>query len=110
MSEIQDREKTRHGTGTPTTAQAPAAPSGLLGRISARTAQRSPAAVSWIRQAALLPVLIVILIVGASQSAAFFTVGNLVSGVGQQVSALGVTVVGESLILLIGGMDLSLEA
>src|SRR6202035_2315647 len=31
------------------------------------------------------------------------------SGIGQQVSALGVTVVGESLILLIGGMDLSLE-
>jgi simple sugar transport system permease protein len=30
--------------------------------------------------------------------------------VGQQVSALGVVVVGESLILLIGGMDLSLES
>jgi len=83
---------------------------GLVARIAARTGQRSPAAVSWIRQAALLPVLVVILIVGASQSAAFFTVSNLVSGVGQQVSALGVTVVGESLILLIGGMDLSLEA
>ena len=40
----------------------------------------------------------------------FLTTDNLVSGVGQQVSALGVTVVGESLILLIGGMDLSLEA
>ncbi len=83
---------------------------GLVARIAARSGRRSPAAVSWIRQAALLPVLVVILIVGASQSAAFFTVGNLVSGVGQQVSALGVTVVGESLILLIGGMDLSLEA
>ena len=31
------------------------------------------------------------------------------SGIGLQASALGVTVVGESLILLIGGMDLSLE-
>jgi len=83
---------------------------GVLSRLSSRTAQRSPAAVSWIRQAALLPVLVVILIVGATKSDAFFTVNNLVSGVGQQVSALGITVVGESLILLIGGMDLSLEA
>ncbi|HUN33443.1 MAG TPA: ABC transporter permease, partial [Trebonia sp.] len=32
-----------------------------------------------------------------------------ISGIGQQISALGVVVVGESLILLIGGMDLSLE-
>jgi len=88
----------------------PRAPHGLAARLRAGTAGRSPAAVSWIRQAALLPVLVIILIVGASQSAAFFTVDNLVSGVGQQVSALGVTVVGESLILLIGGMDLSLEA
>jgi simple sugar transport system permease protein len=32
------------------------------------------------------------------------------TGIGQQISALGVVVVGESLILLIGGMDLSLES
>lgn len=100
---------------TGSVAAAPPAEGGLVARIAARTGrfssrQGSPAAVSWIRQAALLPVLVVILIVGASQSSAFFTVDNLVSGVGQQVSALGVTVVGESLILLIGGMDLSLEA
>lgn len=125
MSEIQDREHTensenagkreRAGGEAGTSAAAPLAADGgglggLLRRMNARGAQRSPAAISWIRQAALLPVLVVILIVGASQSSAFFTVDNLVSGVGQQVSALGVTVVGESLILLIGGMDLSLEA
>ena len=33
-----------------------------------------------------------------------------ITGLGQQISSLGVVVVGESLILLIGGMDLSLEA
>jgi simple sugar transport system permease protein len=122
VSEIQDRADTEGeattgmstdpGTTTDSPGAAAAAGSGrgLVNRLGARTAGRSPAAVSWVRQAALLPVLVVILIVGASQSSAFFTVNNLVSGVGQQVSALGITVVGESLILLIGGMDLSLEA
>jgi len=70
----------------------------------------SSVALGFLREAALLPVLVVILVVGAVISPVFLTADNLVSGVGQQVSALGVTVVGESLILLIGGMDLSLEA
>ncbi|MBR7837596.1 ABC transporter permease [Actinospica durhamensis] len=72
--------------------------------------RRGPAALGFIREAALLPVLAVILVVGALVSPVFLTTTNLISGVGQQVSALGVTVVGESLILLIGGMDLSLES
>jgi len=72
------------------------------GRVSA-------AAISWIREAALLPVLAVLLIVGAILNSHFLTVSNI-TGIGQQASALGVVVVGESLILLIGGMDLSLEA
>ena len=66
--------------------------------------------VDFFRGAALLPVLVIILVVGAVASPYFLTVDNLVSGVGQQVAALGVVVVGESLILLIGGMDLSLES
>lgn len=53
--------------------------------------------------------LVVLLVVGAVTNGAFLTVSNM-SGVGQQVSSLGVTVVGESLVLLIGGMDLSLES
>jgi simple sugar transport system permease protein len=69
---------------------------------------RSAAAISLIREAALLPVLVILLIVGAFLNSAFLTVSNI-SGIGQQISALGVVVVGESLILLIGGMDLSLE-
>jgi len=62
-----------------------------------------------LRQAALAPVLVVLVIVGSLVSSAFLTVNNL-TGIGQQISALGVVVVGESLILLIGGMDLSLES
>ncbi len=69
---------------------------------------RSAAAISLIREAALLPVLVILLIIGAFLNSAFLTVSNI-SGIGQQISALGVVVVGESLILLIGGMDLSLE-
>ena len=75
----------------------------------ARRRSRSAAAISWIREAALLPVLAVLLIVGAVLNSHFLTVSNM-TGIGQQVSALGVVVVGESLILLIGGMDLSLES
>jgi simple sugar transport system permease protein len=64
---------------------------------------------SLIREAALVPVLVIVLVVGAIASPYFLTVANI-AGVGQQVSALALTVVGESLILLIGGMDLSLES
>jgi len=69
----------------------------------------SAAAISWLREAALLPVLAVVLVVGAILNSHFLTVSNI-TGIGEQVSALGVVVVGESLILLIGGMDLSLES
>jgi simple sugar transport system permease protein len=69
---------------------------------------RSATAISLVREAALLPVLALLLIIGAFLNSAFLTVSNI-SGIGQQISALGVVVVGESLILLIGGMDLSLE-
>jgi simple sugar transport system permease protein len=70
---------------------------------------RGRAAVAFVRGAALLPVLGVLLIVGSIVSPYFFTTSNL-AGVGQQISALGVVVVGESLIIIIGGMDLSLES
>src|SRR5882762_5387381 len=69
---------------------------------------RSAVAISLLREAALLPVLAILIVVGTFVNSAFLTVSNI-SGIGQQISALGVVVVGESLILLIGGMDLSLE-
>jgi simple sugar transport system permease protein len=77
--------------------------------VPRRRRTASAAAVSWLREAALLPVLAVLLAVGALLNDHFLTVSNL-TGIGQQTSALGVVVVGESLILLIGGMDLSLES
>ena len=49
-----------------------------------------------------------LIVVGSVVSPAFLTLSNF-AGIGQQSSALGVVVVGESLILMIGGMDLSLE-
>jgi len=69
---------------------------------------RQAAAISWLREAALIPVIIVLIIAGTFVNSAFLTVSNF-TGIGEQIAALGVTVVGESLILLIGGMDLSLE-
>src|SRR5579863_2747 len=74
-----------------------------------RRRSRGAAAISWLREAALLPVLAMVIVVGAVLNSHFLTVANI-TGIGQQFSSLGVIVVGESLILLIGGMDLSLES
>jgi simple sugar transport system permease protein len=68
---------------------------------------RQAAAISVLRQAALVPVIILLIVVGTRVNSAFLTSSNF-SGIAAQISALGVIVVGESLILLIGGMDLSL--
>jgi simple sugar transport system permease protein len=76
--------------------------------VAARSRMRATN-VTMLREAALLPVLVLLIIVGTVVSPAFFTVSNF-AGIGQQSSALGVVVVGESLILMIGGMDLSLES
>jgi simple sugar transport system permease protein len=93
------------GTAAATPGGRPAAGSSALGLPAwARTMN-----VSLVREVALLPVLVVLLVVGSVVSPAFLTVSNF-AGIGQQSSALGVVVVGESLILMIGGMDLSLEA
>jgi simple sugar transport system permease protein len=71
---------------------------------------RSAAAISLVREAALLPVLVVLIVVGTLLKGGTFLSVNNISGIGQQISALGVITVGESLILLIAGMDLSLES
>ena len=95
--------ETPHATGTAVTDRGRAAVEAILQGRS-----RSAVAISLLREAALLPVLILLIVVGSFVNSAFLTVSNI-SGIGQQISALGVVVVGESLILLIGGMDLSLE-
>jgi simple sugar transport system permease protein len=93
MTDVSDRELVATDLATP----------------SSEHRARRRAAVAFVRGAALLPVLVVLVIIGALVSPHFFTTSNL-TGVGQQISALGVVVVGESLIIMIGGMDLSLES
>jgi len=64
---------------------------------------------NWIRELALLPVIVLLLIVGSFVNPAFFTADNLIN-VAQQSAALGAVVVAETLILLTGKFDLSLQA
>lgn len=64
---------------------------------------------SWIRELALLPVIILLLIVGAFVNPSFLTVDNLIN-VAQESAALGAVVVAETLILLTGKFDLSLQS
>lgn len=58
---------------------------------------------------ALLPVIVILLVVGGVMNSAFLTVANF-TNIGQQTSALGVVVVAETLILISGSMDLSLQS
>jgi simple sugar transport system permease protein len=100
---------------TPDTTSAPAVPDQRAAEPSlppaapARRSRLRGMNMTLLREAALLPVLIILLIVGSLASPFFLTVSNI-AGIGGQISALGVVVVGESLILMIGGMDLSLES
>ena len=94
------------GTASPA---APGSGAGALDRGGAIWARLRGMNVGVLREVALLPVLVILLVVGAIVSPVFLTVSNI-AGIGQQISALGVVVVGESLILMIGGMDLSLES
>ena len=102
-----------HGAATEVSSETAAAPGGRAAaeavlQRAGRT--RSAAAISLVREAALLPVLVVIIIVATLLKGSTFLSVTNISGIGQQISALGVITVGESLILLIGGMDLSLES
>jgi len=64
---------------------------------------------NWIRELALLPVIVLLLIIGSSVNAQFLTASNLIN-VAQGSAALGAVVVAETLILLVGKMDLSLQS
>ena len=91
-----------------TEAGQPAIATPELGSMFDRRSRRIAAA-AFVRGAALVPVIAVLLIVGTLISPVFLTTSNLAQ-VGQEISALGVVVVGEALIIIIGGMDLSLES
>jgi simple sugar transport system permease protein len=79
-----------------------ARPSGLAGGVARRL-------IGGTRQVALLPVIGVLIVVGTVINPNFLALNNFTE-IGQFSSSLGVTVVGESLVLLTGGLDLSLES
>jgi simple sugar transport system permease protein len=64
---------------------------------------------NWIRELALLPVIVLLLIIGTFVNPAFFTANNFIN-VAQESAALGAVVVAETLILLTGKFDLSLQS
>ena len=64
---------------------------------------------NWVRELALLPAIIILVIVGAFENPAFLTADNLIT-VAQLAAPLGVVVVAETLILLTGKFDLSLQS
>jgi simple sugar transport system permease protein len=64
---------------------------------------------NWIRELALLPVIILLIIIGAIVNPSFLTAINFIN-VAQLAAPLGVVVVAETLILLTGKFDLSLQS
>ncbi len=62
-----------------------------------------------IRELALLPVIVLLLVIGAFVNPAFLTADNFIN-VAQESAALGAVVVAETLILLTGKFDLSLQS
>src|ERR1700694_5799536 len=64
--------------------------------------------INWFRELTLVPVIIVLMIAGAIVNSVFFTTSNLIN-VAQGGAALGMVVVAESLILLTGKFDISLQ-
>src|SRR4030081_142979 len=63
---------------------------------------------NWFRELTLVPVIIVLMIAGAIVNPVFFTASNLIN-VAQGGADLGMVVVAESLILLTGKFDISLQ-
>ncbi|MFD8493583.1 ABC transporter permease [Amycolatopsis sp. NPDC059657] len=63
----------------------------------------------WLRELALLPALVVVVIFGALVNDSFLGVDNLISILGAS-AALALVVLGESLVLISGKFDLSLES
>jgi simple sugar transport system permease protein len=63
---------------------------------------------NWVRELTLVPVIVLLMVVGAVVSPVFLTSSNLIN-VTQEAAAVGVVVVAETLILLTGKFDLSLQ-
>jgi simple sugar transport system permease protein len=78
-------------------------------RTATPSAARRSAGLPRLRELALLPALAVLLIIGAIVNDSFLTTGNLISILGAS-AALALVVLGESLVLISGKFDLSLES
>ncbi|NUT50040.1 MAG: ABC transporter permease [Saccharothrix sp.] len=79
------------------------------GSAAASGAPRSRVRLARIRDLALVPAILVLVVVGAVSSDTFLTAGNIIA-VLQQQSELSLLVLAEALILIAGKMDLSLES
>ena len=90
-------------TGTVLVAPERQAPPAAPGNETARRV------VAGLRQVALLPVIGLLIVIGTVINPNFLAINNFTE-IGQFSSSLGVVVVGESLVLLTGGLDLSLES
>jgi simple sugar transport system permease protein len=77
--------------------------------IDRPAAPRRRSAVLGLRELTLIPVIVVVIIIGAFASDAFLTTDNFLN-ILQQSSELSVVVIAETLILLAGKFDLSLES
>jgi simple sugar transport system permease protein len=79
-------------------------------RHPGRVARRDPrlVALNWLRDLTLVPVIVLLMIGGALVNPVFLTPSNLVN-VAQGGAALGMVVVAESLILITGKFDISLQ-
>ncbi len=64
---------------------------------------------NWIRELALLPAIVILVIIGTFENPAFLTTANFIT-VAQLAAPLGVVVAAETLILLTGKFDLSLQS
>lgn len=78
------------------------------------TPQQAPAPANrmsgWLRELALLPVIIIVVILGAILTPNFLTLNNILNNVLVVSAVLGMVVIAESLILISGYFDLSLES
>ncbi|WP_067178937.1 ABC transporter permease [Microtetraspora niveoalba] len=92
-------------TATPSATPSPPPSAAPAGRLRAGAGLR----LGRFRDLTLVPVIVVLLVVGAFVDPVFLTVGNL-TNVLQQQSALALVVLAEAMILIAGKFDLSLES
>lgn len=79
-------------------------------RVASLTVTRLRGLRAGLRELTLLPALVAAFVAGTFVNSAFLTESNIVDNILQQSAVLAVVVIAESLILIPGGFDLSLES